>query len=258
MPTWAGACVRFLTKSLPGAFSGGASSDEPFGFSSTDGGCQTRNATRPMKTNKPKALQRCLLGLALVAATNAAISQNFIINGDFESPAIAPDSISFGATGWITSGNVYSVNGGGNNSLVFPGAPEGVQYAAVYPFSALSQTFNISSAGTYELNWLDSSMLFTGGLHTAYIVKVEYSLSVGGGYYNSPLLIPEGRGWTPHLGLIHLSPGSYTLSFERTGDGSPLLIDGVSLSAVPEPMEWTACVAFGLAGVAAFRRYSRR
>ena len=90
----------------------------------------------------------------------------------------------------------------------------------------------------------------------------RWSVSLGGENFLSSLFsLPEGGGgpWEKQSAVFTATSTSQVLSFLAIGTpgGQPpiSMLDGVSLSAVPEPASWAMLImGFGLVGAAARRR----
>src|SRR5206468_2648045 len=93
---------------------------------------------------------------------------NLLLNGSFESPAIANNTFQQGTPtswGWSgPSGDIFNGDTGG----AWPLPEEGQQFVDIGNESqyALSQTFSITNQGVYVLNWYDSAG-HAGGLTTS-------------------------------------------------------------------------------------------
>lgn len=192
------------------------------------------------------ATRLLLLASFLVAAP--AARAELIQNGSFEIQAI-PDGTLQAATPSNWSGGAVLMNpnvagGLAGNPFTWPQAATGQQYEDIgnEPKYALSQSFIVSDADTYILQWLDNTALnILPGFQTA-----PYSLSVVDAssniVFSSALDSWHADGeWMPRELSGYLDAGSYTVAFTSLNsfNRTDTLIDGVSLSlapnAVPEP-----------------------
>jgi len=171
--------------------------------------------------------------LALCVAFGfSAHAQNLLLNGSFESPPIEADTIAIiSPTSWdACCGNTaYRVLNGNYGVPEYAGPQDGHQYAAIGGGGSLSQSFNITTAGDYQLGWYDNA-----GDHpdpSPYTVTV----SSGAGVMASTSLNASHfvQGWLSHSLQLNLSPGMYTLQFHSEGPvfGLATLLDNVSLQS---------------------------
>lgn len=196
-----------------------------------------------------------IAGLAAAALPGIAQAAAFT-NGSFEQGTdpgnfTNADTTSTAITGWtVTSGNVdyigtYWTAGDGSRSVDLTGGAPGT----------LSQTFDTAAGTSYLVRFL-----LAGNPAGDPSVKT-LNVSATGGSTASYTFDDTGKtlsnmGWTAFTYGFTATGGSTTLSFASTTAGSygPAL-DGVSVSAVPEPATWAMMIGgFGLVGGTLRRR----
>jgi PEP-CTERM motif len=198
---------------------------------------------------------KVMIGLAFVLlvfgiATNA--SADLIQNGSFESPVIETNGSFHGAPDNWTIDPVYQ--GYIFNNSAF--AQDGDQYYDLGNTAAyfLSQTFVVTTAGTYELAWYASSTTE----NSAWVTSYSVSLSGASTTFNPGVLY----NWQNQELSFNLTPSSYTLTF-TSGPvvyGYDTLLDNVTLTSttpppVPTPEPATMLLlGLGLMGLARVRR----
>ena len=230
-----------------------------------------------------------LAALAVTAYTAPAAAANLVTNGSFSNSTFAANSefgASFGGqgvTGWTSAAsnafNIYFV--GGTQSTVnaasrFPSepqrfystfntlSPDGGNFVALDGDSdfrgALTQTITgLTTGSVYNLSfyWAAGQFVNRTGATTE-------QLQVGFGGTNQLtgiLSIPTGgfSGWKTVNMQFTAGGTSQVLSFLSLGTPNGLppfaALDGVSLTAVPEPATWALLLTgFGMVGFAARRR----
>lgn len=233
----------------------------------------------------------CKLAAACAAGFMAsmalpAVAAELIRNGGFD--ATYPDDTDPPfplPTHWQTSG--FTVEGRVTGGAYFESgvvAFDSVWYgdysgnpgnaAVMFHRARLSQQFTVSQAGEYRVSWneatagLDHEPFLMGDYYPeerALTYRVTLGQEILGTF--SP---PKGQDFTSHSFELLLQPGIYSLAFQglnyseyvlygsanqyaRATVGYYTLIDGVSVSAVPEPSTWLlmACGVLGLVGRAA-------
>lgn len=156
-----------------------------------------------------------------------------VTNSSFENPDIGNfiywGSMSAGqrsAFGWTGAGNGVSGpalfnNGGAWN---FTNVPNGSQGVSLQGSSSISQTFSLTTAGSYTLNWSAASR---SGLVNPYTVQLNGSVI-------SPTYSTSDTTWRPQTLTFEIStPGSYTIAFTCPNPSNldnSIGIDTVSLS----------------------------
>jgi hypothetical protein len=202
--------------------------------------------------------------IAFAACAFIALSaqgQSLILNGSFESPAIAansyqhatPTSWSWGSSaGWIFSGSVFDPNEGS----YWPSPQNGLQFVDIGNVSSftLFQSFTVADQGEYQLAWYDNA--HSHGLTSPYSVSVFDSSLQPVASVN--LDAAHGGVWQNRTLPLNLASGNYRLTFMARGvtRGYDTLLDNISITAVPEPSIWVL-VALGT-GAFALRKRRRR
>ncbi len=225
-------------------------------------------ASRPVRLALP-ALALC--GLAL-AALPAAHAQNVVVNGDFESPALAGNGViysndgSFSLPGWT-----YST--GGNQLYLEHGQPYNVAryYSGTQAVSLngdgapvfLSQTLNTVAGQLYQFSFgLNEENVF----HTNSATAVRVDL----GALSQTFTLGTQTG--PNGYVVFSLPytataASTTLTFTDVtpsfASGDSPFLDAVSLTrvggaAVPEPGSVALLVGLGVTGAGFLARRKRR
>lgn len=140
-------------------------------------------------------------------------------------------------------------------NTAWPGqpSPSGSYYGFVQGGGTLQQQFTLTTAGKFDLSWIDAGRPATGCCNG----DQSYTLTVGG-FTSSTYSTASGQpfGATRSTGPFVLGPGTYTLSFNglSTSDNTAF-IDAVTMSAVPEPAAWAMMIAgFGVVGGTMRRR----
>ncbi len=217
-----------------------------------------------------------ILGLtALASAASASAATNLVINGNFEAngPAFlyADGDGNTNITGWTTygvhgsypliwladpaAGFVYNyvASPDGGSALISDGA-------FTYQAGTAQSIAGLTIGGRYELKfyWAAGQQEgFPGPTFDKY-----YTVAFGGDSFSTtPQAGPQGgfQGWFTETHRFTATSTSQVLSFLASGspDGVPpfTMLDGVSLTSVPEASTWAMLIAgFGLVGAAARRR----
>ncbi|MBL9171424.1 MAG: DUF642 domain-containing protein, partial [Verrucomicrobiales bacterium] len=156
----------------------------------------------------------------------SANAANLIANGSFESPDLGAAGISFSTpAGWGGSGALTAIIAGQYGPL-YPLAHSGRQFVALGANSStLSQQFTIARAGTYTLEWFDSSE-FNGPRNSA-----RYTVSVGGINRDFDANAAGINTWKKHAVQMTLSAGQHTVQFTSRAaqNGEKPLIDDVAI-----------------------------
>ena len=205
-------------------------------------------------------------GVATVVATMAlaggAQAQNIVTNGGFEAPVVSDNcciTVTAGNSfpGWsVTAGDINVVRGS-FNSGTGNRAFQGTQYVDLIGeanvLTTLSQTLNTVVGTLYTFSFAYSNNAFAGA------TARSATYSVGGltGTVTHSSATPDNLDWNVFRGSFTATGSTTTLSFtERDGAGNAgVLLDDVSVVAVPEPATWAMMIAgFGLVGGVARRR----
>jgi PEP-CTERM motif len=209
------------------------------------------------KMKKSFAMSALALAATLVAASAHA---NLLTNGSFEDSDIADGSfVSNAATGWSGSYFLMDPNAAGGlpgNVPPWPQAFAGEQYADIgnVPGSGISQSFTVVSAGNYVVSWADHTALGFSqpAWNSLYDVVLTGPSNLGVG--SNVNAVQGATPWGFHAAVVNLSAGVYTLAFKPLGSSTlDILIDGVGVTAVPEPGTWALMVA-GIAVVGSVAR----
>jgi hypothetical protein len=177
----------------------------------------------------------------------SASAQNLILNGSFEDPVVAPDSINLGVTptGW--TGGAFLFNG---SPAGWPAPQDGNQYEDIgfAPLWSLSQTFMVTNPGQYLLTWYDNG---SSGYSVDVTVTGNPTQSFGG--------TAGVWAWSAHALEVTLAAGENTLTFSGNSPSvhADALIDDVRLTSVPEPATGGLAAGLGLLALAGWRRWRK-
>lgn len=159
-----------------------------------------------------------------------------LLNTDFESPAVARNSDAHVApTSWTWSG-AFGLVINGKIGSIWPDPQNGLQYLDLGQVgSTLSQTFTVTSGGSYRLGWYDNTAfpVLRGNETSPYAVYIgnassQVIASESFDAYNGNL------AWQARSINAFLAPGSYTLRLTAQApfDTTDTLIDNLSLTMV--------------------------
>ena len=212
-----------------------------------------------------------LCGLAL-AALPAAHAQNVVLNGDFESPALAGDGViystdsAFSLPGWTysTGGNqVYLEHGKPFNVARYYSGRQALSLNGDGAPVFLSQNLNTVAGQAYQFSFaLNEENVFHTNSATA--VRVD----LGALSQNFTLGAQTGlNGYVVYSLLYTATSASTTLTFTditpSSASGDSPFLDAVSLTrinaaAVPEPGSVALFVGVGVTAAGFLRRRKRR
>jgi|JRYF01.1.fsa_nt_gb MYXO-CTERM domain-containing protein len=203
--------------------------------------------------------------LALAAAGPAALAQNLVVNGSFESPGNGQTQVSTVPDGWslIDTANGVDIIGAGLGGSV---AADGLQFLdligggqGAFP-SGVYQDLALTAGTTYRLQFAFNGAIYDDGSPTSgAVLKASVASLWQDAYpvdaFNAfPANGPATPWQTAAVTFTAQATGLHRLSFSTDSGawGSPY-VDAVSVTAVPEPGTW-AMAAAGLLGLGAWRR----
>ncbi len=197
-----------------------------------------------MPARTPRCFTTALSSLASVVGILAAaagahgqicISNEYLINGSFESPVIANNSLQrIVPTGWTVGGTSIGFLFRGINPFPWPApAPAaGSQFFDMGNASPpISQTFTAAESLRFTLTWSDAAAI--GSVSSPYRVRIY---DPAGQVVREASFNAGNNGiWTPRSLLFRADPGVYRLEFQPTGvfGGFDTLLDNVSLVNQP-------------------------
>ena len=215
---------------------------------------------------------------AALSATSASAATNLVTNGSFESNNLSAGEKDWFAdsavTGWTTVANTL-------NFLASPGTAESSPYLPVYgPFAATSPDGGAFVMADAESAWRGAisqtlSGLVVGGLYAVNFYQAagqqsgfsspttsQWQVTFGSSSATSDLMsLPEGGAgyWEGQSLLFTATSSTQVLSFLALGtpNAAPpvAFLDGVSVTAVPEPGTWAMMIlGFGILGGVMRRR----
>ena len=184
------------------------------------------------------------------AGAGAAQAASVLVNGSFEAPNLGATNYEYPGVlldNWTYGGSAL-VNASAGSAWYIGSAPagqDGVQFAALQGGSSLSQIFTADNS-SMDLSWLNAGRSDFGAIAGNQTYEVQIN-GVTEGTYSTTSGAPFSL---ENLDLTGLTSGTqYTLTFQglATTDQTAF-IDGVQLSAVPEPAAWAMMLAgfFGL------------
>lgn len=234
-----------------------------------------------------------MVGLGVVAMRPALAATELVVNGGFEQSTVAASS-QFGdrwsqnqVTGWTSKGYTFRFTPGtaddpqqrtqGDFPTTMWGPGNGVQNGltatspaggafiasdGTYGQGPVSQTISgLTTGASYLLSfwWAAAQQRYNTGVTTE-----QWQVGFGSSNYSTAVVTTPSQGFVPwkqeQVYFVASGP-SQVLSFLSVGGpagGQPpyALLDGVSLTAAPEPATW-ALVVMGMIGATVFAR-SRR
>jgi choice-of-anchor C domain-containing protein len=191
---------------------------------------------------------------SLFAVTPASAAVNILSNGSFEAPDIGEQwYVNYGTGLTIPGWNVLYNNVDIVNTLVGWGsaAANGKQALDLVGYGstgAISQAFSTIAGQVYTLS-------FAYGNNPSSTSEAAAAFSIFGGstLLSSSVASSNGLGWSTYSGTFLANSATTILTFNNTigGNNGGLLLDAVSVSAVPEPSTW-ALMLLGFAGLGFF------
>lgn len=231
-----------------------------------------------------------LVAATAIALASSAQATNLVVNGSFETLTNGPGQLGYNtdATGWTVSNGYQFVfasgtadttgatgqygalylwgpnNGGAASNMLPASSPDGGNYLAAdgaYLVQPLQQTISGLVAG----NKYNVSFYWGGAQQSGYYSDTteQFEVSLGGESHSTAVVDNVAKGFTgwQHDTFTYTATGtSEVLSFLAIGTpgGEPpfSVLDGVSLSAAPEPATW-AMMLIGVTGLGAIARRRR-
>jgi hypothetical protein len=190
------------------------------------------------------ATATALLGSALAAQANTTV---FSDNFDANAPALnaAP-------SGWTVSNGTVDIIGSGSGFDFLPGNGKYIDLdGSTNQPGLLAQSFVLTAGTAYT-----ASFQLAGNQRN----NTPESVTVDFGSSSTTISLPMAAGFTTYtLGFTPTTTASYALRFLNTGnDNQGMLLDNISITAVPEPGTWALMLAGLLATSALARRRQAR
>ncbi len=193
---------------------------------------------------------------AAMVSTPAMAATNIVTNGGFEQPGVTgtccTTSPSDPLPGWtVGSGNVNVVLGtfGSTNGNLAYEATQYLDLIGQGGSGSISQSLATVVGQSYKLTFAYAHNLFPGGTNAA-----SAGFAFGGltGTVSHSSGSTNDLDWQIYTGYFTATSTSTNLSFTNltpTVGNAGVLLDGISVSAVPEPATWAMMIAgFGLVG----------
>lgn len=192
-------------------------------------------------------------------------SASLILNGSFESPALAPSGFVTGAGSDWTSNSVSFAGPGvwEDSYLSFTRIPahDGNQVLWMPPGTSISQSVVLSAGTSYSLSFFTTPQ-------TGNTIGTELLVTITGGgqsLANSYSVVQGVPSWTNgQFGFTTSDAGIYSISFQAKdtwtlyGNSATLYLDSVGLAAVPDSGGTFSMLAFGIIAIASFRLHQKR
>jgi hypothetical protein len=191
------------------------------------------------------------------------LGSNLLTNGSFESPTVAQNTVGVLApSGWLLINNTWIINGspypgyGSGDSRLPSGPPTGI-YMNEGPApqdgsqcidlqgGSVSQNFQITQQGEYEISWYDNTPFPTypieASVYSTTILDGSSQIVISTNFNAFNLNTVQGPIWQRRSIITPLSAGTNTLTFQQqsfitsSGNGSvslDTLLDNVAVRAV--------------------------
>ena len=190
---------------------------------------------------------RALRTLAIAGLLASGLAQAApIFNDDFDANGLGLNEV---PAGWTVSGGTVDIIGSPSFHVLIPGSGRYIDLDGSTGSAGLLSTSFSLAAGTTYLAEFDLA-----GNHR---YSTAESVTVNFGTASLTASLPIETGWTAYT--LYFTPsasGSYSLSFQNAGgDNIGMLLDNVSIAAVPEPGTLAMLLAgLGMIGLIARRR----
>ena len=190
---------------------------------------------------------RALKTLAVAGLLASSLAQAApIFNDDFDANGLGLNAV---PTGWSVSGGTVDIIGSPSFYDLIPGSGRYIDLDGSTGSAGLLSTSFSLAAGTTYLAEFDLAGNFRN--------SDAESVTVNFGTASLTASLPIETGWTAYA--LYFTPsasGSYSLSFQNAGgDNVGMLLDNVSIAAVPEPGTLAMLLSgFGMIGLIARRR----
>lgn len=190
---------------------------------------------------------RALRTLAIAGLLASGLAQAApIFNDDFDANGLGLNAV---PAGWTVSGGTVDIIGSPGFYDLIPGSGRYIDLDGSTKSAGLLSTSFSLAAGTTYLAEFDLA-----GNHRE---STYESVTVNFGTASLTASLPIETGWTAYT--LYFTPsasGSYSLSFQNAGgDNIGMLLDNVSIAAVPEPGTLAMLLSgLGMIGLIARRR----
>jgi choice-of-anchor C domain-containing protein len=219
-----------------------------------------------------------VLGLSISAMLTFSLSLaqgNLLTNGGYESPVLAPGGFVLINPGSEPVGFGWTVNFGSVDLAHLPVSPF-VLYSAFEGNQALdlngnerggvSQDFATIAGQAYQLTFAYADNPLEGGISSASVrvsdVTLNSTLLSTSVFHSTSTNSPANADYSFYSGTFTAAGSLTRLEFASTSASNSasggILLDGVNVSAVPEPTATSLAVALGMAGIYCRRRLCRK